>query len=115
VPEALTSEESGKVPSSELYQKMGAFGVWACRVGPGPWLKMCVEAGLFTLPGGIRPEEFTYFHEQIAHEEANRFGCPSFTDGLGAGLVIGLPPVFNFGSNELRSRVCVLVSVVDDR
>jgi len=105
VPEALASEESGKVPSTELYQKMGAFGIWACRVGPGPWLRMCVDAGLFKLPGGVEPEQFDYFHEKIVAEEAARFGCPSFADSLGAGLVIGLPPVINFGSNELRSKL----------
>jgi hypothetical protein len=101
----LANEESGKVPSSELYQKMGKFGIWASRVGPGPWLKMCVDAGIFTLPGDIKPEEFNYFHELIAHEEASRYGSPSFSDGLGAGLVIGLPPVFNFGKDELRAKV----------
>src|SRR6478735_2183330 len=79
VPEAMANEDSGKAPSTELYQKMGAFGIWASRVGPGPWMKMCVDAGLFTLPGGVKPEEFDYFHEQIAHEEASRFGCPSFS------------------------------------
>ena len=105
VPEAVASEDSGKHPTSELYQKMGQFGVWAGRVGPGPWLKMCVDAGVFTLPGGVNPEEFNYFHEMIAHQESNRFGCPSFSDALGAGLVIGLPPVFNFGTDELRAKV----------
>ena len=90
---------------------MGKFGIWASRVGPGPWLKMCVDGGLFTLPGDIKPEEFNYFHELIAHEEAARWGCPAFADGLGAGLVIGLPPVFNFGSNELRAKVAISIYV----
>mmetsp|Transcript_17024 Transcript_17024/g.23687 ORF Transcript_17024/g.23687 Transcript_17024/m.23687 type:complete len:515 (+) Transcript_17024:65-1609(+) len=105
IPEAAASEESGKVPSSELYQKMGAFGIWLSRVGPGPWVKMAVESGVCTLPGGVNPDEFDYFHELIAHEESIRIGYPSFADSLGAGLVIGLPPVLNFGSDELRARV----------
>jgi hypothetical protein len=66
---------------------------------------MCVDAGLFTLPGGVSPDEFDYFHEQIAHEENARYGAPGFADGLGAGLVIGLPPILNFGSNALRAKV----------
>ena len=41
-------------------------------VGPGPWLKMGVDAGLFTLPGGVKPEEFDYFHELIAHVKTIR-------------------------------------------
>eukprot|EP01113_Clastostelium_recurvatum_P029755 TRINITY_DN3596_c0_g1_i2.p1 TRINITY_DN3596_c0_g1~~TRINITY_DN3596_c0_g1_i2.p1 ORF type:complete len:516 (-),score=91.08 TRINITY_DN3596_c0_g1_i2:88-1635(-) len=105
IPEALASEESGKNPTTELYIKMGKFGLWACIVGPGPWMKMGLEGRLFTLPGDVKPEEFDYFHEQIAHEENRTFGCPSFADSLGGGLVIGLPPVFNFGTDALRARI----------
>lgn len=36
---------------------LGEEGVLASQIGPGPWLK-----GL-KLPGGIKPEEFDYFHE----------------------------------------------------
>ena len=78
---------------------MGEEGVLASQIGPGPWLK-----GL-KLPGGIKPENFDYFHEMIAHEETARVGTPGFVDGISSGYSIGLPPVFNFGPAHLKERV----------
>eukprot|EP01117_Protostelium_nocturnum_P013971 TRINITY_DN526_c0_g1_i1.p1 TRINITY_DN526_c0_g1~~TRINITY_DN526_c0_g1_i1.p1 ORF type:complete len:511 (+),score=185.77 TRINITY_DN526_c0_g1_i1:93-1625(+) len=98
-PIAAQSEESGKNPTPELYAKMGAAGFLAARVGPGPWIKH------FPQLGGVTAEEFDYFHEQIAHEELARLTYPSFSDGCGAGMVIGLPPVFNFGPEALKNRI----------
>lgn len=54
----------------------------------------------------MKPEEFDYFHEMIAHEEnAHLPATPAYGDGLGAGMVIGLPPVLNFGSKEMFEKV----------
>ena len=78
---------------------MGEEGVLASQIGPGPWLN-----GL-KLPGGIKPEEFDYFHEMIAHEETARLGTPGFVDGISSGYAIGLPPIFNFGPDALKKRV----------
>ncbi|KAI9310073.1 acyl-CoA dehydrogenase/oxidase [Dichotomocladium elegans] len=98
-PEAMLSEELGKAPTAELYRMLGEEGVLASQIGPGPWLK-----GL-KLPGGIKPEEFDYFHEMIAHEETARLSAPGFSDGISSGYSIGLPPVFNFGPKHLKERV----------
>ncbi|ORY96695.1 acyl-CoA dehydrogenase/oxidase [Syncephalastrum racemosum] len=98
-PEALVAEELGKAPTQELYEHLGAEGVLASQIGPGPWLK-----GL-KLPGGIKPEEFDYFHEMIAHEETARLGTPGFADGISSGYSIGLPPVFNFGPPHLKEKI----------
>lgn len=51
--------------------------------------------------GGVQPEEFDYFHEMIANEEIARMGYGGVNDGLGTGLVIGLPPIYKFGSKAL--------------
>ena len=83
-PEASQFEEMGKAASDEVYRKLGSFGILACRMGPGPHLKL-----LPSLPGGVKPEEFDYFHEQIAHEENARMGYVSYQDSIGAGMVIG--------------------------
>lgn len=99
MPDAPNSEDMGKVPTPELYRKLGDFGLLASRIGPGPHLEG------HKLPGGIKPDEFDYFHELIAHEENSRISFPGLSDGLGAGLVIGLPPVINFGSQALRAKV----------
>jgi alkylation response protein AidB-like acyl-CoA dehydrogenase len=79
--------------------KIGSFGLLACRMGPGPHLKN------LTLPGGVKPSEFDYFHEQIAHEETCRLGYPGYQDSLGTGMVIGLSPVLNFGTDKLKTRI----------
>lgn len=45
------------------------------------------------------------------HEEMTQIGCPGVVDALGIGMVIGLPPVIEFGSEELKARIvpdCVL-------
>ncbi|KAG2189419.1 hypothetical protein INT44_004561 [Umbelopsis vinacea] len=99
LPEALLNEDLGKSPTIELNKKLGAAGVLATQIGPGPWLQ-----GL-NLPGGVKPEEFDYFHEMIAHEETARLGTPGFADGITAGLTIGLPPIFNFGSPAMKSKI----------
>ncbi|KAJ3078933.1 hypothetical protein HK102_004130, partial [Quaeritorhiza haematococci] len=99
IPGAAQYEEQGKAPPKDLWLKLGQFGVLAARIGPGPHLK-----GL-TLPGGVKPEEFDYFHEMIAHEENARIGIPSFADGLGAGMVIGLPPVLAYGPKPMQQKV----------
>ena len=46
---------------------MGSFGLLAARIGPGPHLRFVPS-----LPGNVDPDEFTYFHEGIAHEEMSR-------------------------------------------
>lgn len=98
-PIAAEFEDNGSKMPLEIYQKMGRFGLLASRIGPGPHLKG------FQLPGGVKPEEFDYFHELIAHEEIGALGSPAFSDGLGAGFVIGMPPVLAFGSKDMISKI----------
>ncbi|KAI3638422.1 hypothetical protein MIR68_003551 [Amoeboaphelidium protococcarum] len=99
LPEAKVKDDLDEAPSKELFEKCGQFGLWASRLGPGHWMKGR------QLPGGVKPEEFDYFHELIAHEEIQTLGYPGFSDGLACGLVIGLPPLLHFGSAELQKRV----------
>ena len=94
---ALANQD--KVPTKELHQRLGKANLYAARIGPGDHLN-----GLNIL--GVPGEEFDYFHELITHEEWVRItGTPAMQDGFGAGLVIGLPPIINFGHGELRERV----------
>eukprot|EP01124_Arcella_intermedia_P008091 TRINITY_DN1504_c0_g2_i1.p1 TRINITY_DN1504_c0_g2~~TRINITY_DN1504_c0_g2_i1.p1 ORF type:complete len:510 (+),score=114.53 TRINITY_DN1504_c0_g2_i1:123-1652(+) len=99
LPDARACEESGNQPSKELVKKLGAEGYLNARLGPGKHL-----TGL-RLPGGVKPEEFDYFHELITQEEFSRLGCRGYLDGFGSGMIIGLPPVFNFGTPELQKRI----------
>eukprot|EP00667_Euglena_gracilis_P006151 EG_transcript_6204 len=99
-PHAQTYENSGKDPAPELYHRMGELGLLACRIGPAarPYMKH------FQLPGGVKAEEFGYFHEMIVQEEFARTGCPGFCEALASGMVIGLPPLVLFGSAALQAQ-----------
>lgn len=97
--EAQICEETGNKPSDELFKKMGELNLLPMRLGPGKHLK-----GL-KLFADIEPEEFDYFHELIITQELCRMGARGFGDALSGGMVIGLPPVLNFGSPQLKAEV----------
>ncbi|CAO3634403.1 unnamed protein product [Mucor hiemalis] len=99
IEEARAYEDSGERPSDEFVQKLGAHGILAMNVGPSPALK-----GL-SLPGGVKPEEYDYFHESILHGEFARFSAPGFGSGLLGGMTISVPTVINFGSPEMKAKV----------
>mmetsp|Transcript_45619 Transcript_45619/g.85439 ORF Transcript_45619/g.85439 Transcript_45619/m.85439 type:complete len:532 (+) Transcript_45619:65-1660(+) len=105
-PEAVENEEDGEYPSIEIYEEMGKVGLLASRIGKA------VMPVLPMIPGielekslGVKPNEFDHFHELIAHEEMGRLNSPSYTDGLGAGFCIGLPPVAMFCPPKIRDKV----------
>jgi Acyl-CoA dehydrogenase, middle domain len=49
--------------------------------------------------------QFDYFHELIITQEITRTGARGYGDGINGGMVIGLPPVLNFGSPELQAQI----------
>jgi hypothetical protein len=51
------------------------------RLGPGKHLH-----GL-TLPGGLKGEDFDYFHELVLNQEFARMGYRGYQDGLQGGMV----------------------------
>ena len=75
---------------------------WRGVVGP-PWPTQYVGERIL---GGVKPDEFDYFHEFIIHDEVSRCGSGGLVWGLFIGLCIGLPPVLHFGSDYLKERVC---------
>ncbi|KAG6834998.1 hypothetical protein H0H93_005701, partial [Arthromyces matolae] len=99
-PESARCEESGKRISQEVVDKMSEANIIAMRLGPGKHLQ-----GRILLGGVVKPEEFDYFHEGIIHAELARVSSRAVVDGLLAGLVIGVPPILNYGSAELRAKV----------
>lgn len=131
-PDAQLHEKDGKRPTVELIQKMGAMNLNA-MVRPLPLYltvySLCVTIppiscfrrtnpvsssqrlgptkllhGL-TLMGGVKGEEFDYFSEQIVTQELVRGGARGYADGLQGGMVIGLPPLLNFGSDKLKKEL----------
>ncbi|KAG5341015.1 hypothetical protein C0989_012219 [Termitomyces sp. Mn162] len=99
-PESVRCEENGQRISQEVVDKMSKANIIAMRLGPGKHLK-----GRTLLGGVIKPEEFDYFHEGIIHAELARVSSRAVVDGLLAGVVIGVPPILNYGSQELRTKV----------
>ncbi|WFD33823.1 hypothetical protein MCUN1_000643 [Malassezia cuniculi] len=97
--DAAAREADGKRPTVELVRKMGELGINAMRLGPGKHLK---GRKLFA---DIKPEEYDYFHELIITQELCRCGQRGYMDALQGGMVIGLPPVINFGSDELKKEI----------
>jgi alkylation response protein AidB-like acyl-CoA dehydrogenase len=81
----------------EVYQKLGRVGLLAANIGPGDHL----TSNVFN----VKPQEFDYFHELIAHEEMANVGLFGYADSLASGMVIGLPPILHFGSPALKARV----------
>jgi len=100
--EAEELDAAGEYPSDETYLAMGKFGLLASRIGV-----LCMPAvpslGI-TLPGGVQPDKFDYFHELIAHSEMGTLP-PGYNDGLGAGFCIGCPPILLFANNDIRMNV----------
>ncbi|KAI8345337.1 acyl-CoA dehydrogenase/oxidase [Blakeslea trispora] len=59
----------------------------------------------YPLPGGLSSEEFDIFHEFVCVDEVARCGSGGFVWALMGGLAIGLPPVMNFASEEIKQKV----------
>lgn len=100
IPDAALHEEDGKPTTQSLIDKMASLNLLAMRLGPGKHLK-----GRTLMDGIVAPEEYDYFHELIITQEFGRHGFRGYGDGLSGGMVIGLPPVLNFGKGELQKRV----------
>jgi len=94
-------DEAKAIPR-DLWEKAYKAGFLPTSIGP-PFPKQYVGDHVI---GGIRPEEFDAFHELIIKDELARAGSAGLTWGIYGGLSIGLPPVYHFGSQYLKDKVC---------
>jgi len=94
-------DEAKAVPR-DLWEKCYKAGWLPGVIGP-PWPTQ--YAGQYIM-GGVRPEEYDYFHELIIMDEVARTGSGGVLWALFAGLSIGLPPILLFGSKYLQEKVC---------
>src|SRR5262249_47536554 len=100
-PEAQEKELDGTYISQELVDKMAANNLLAMRLGPGKHL-----TGRGDLLGGVRPDEFDYFHDLIVAQELSRAVARGFQDGNMAGLMISLTAVRQWANDSaLRDKV----------
>ncbi|KAF8292381.1 acyl-CoA dehydrogenase NM domain-like protein [Clavulina sp. PMI_390] len=98
--DAALREEDGKRPSLSTVETQAKHGLLAMRLGPGEHLK-----GMTLVDGLVKPEEYDYFHELILTQEYTRFKSRGYSDGANVGMLIGLPPILNFGSDQLKAKV----------
>lgn len=96
IPNVSDWEKNKEIPR-EVYAKCYEAGLLPCVVG--------ASSGAYDLVPAQAPEGFDYFHELIFIDELARCASGGALWGLIEGLQIGLPPVLNFASPELRSRV----------
>lgn len=87
--------------SHEIHRSFGKNGILAAFLGPGPHIKF------FPQLGGVKAEEFDAFHELILQEETitQGFGATAFITSIYAGMVIGLPPLLHFGTNDMKTKI----------
>ncbi|KAJ3260285.1 hypothetical protein HK103_000920 [Boothiomyces macroporosus] len=95
----LKKDDTNPPASKAVYRKLAKVGLLAARIGPGKHLET------FQIIGDIAPAEFDYFHEMILHEENRSNGLPGYSETIGSGLSIGLPPVMNFAKEPTKSKV----------
>jgi len=89
-------DEAGAIPR-EVQQEAGKLGTLALCIGR-PW----PEKYFGKCPWGYEPD---YFHELVMYDEISRTGSGGFLWGVAGGTTIGLPPIYNHGSEEIKQRV----------
>jgi alkylation response protein AidB-like acyl-CoA dehydrogenase len=89
-------------PPKDAFIEMGRTGLIAARMGKS--VSEFVKNLKIKLPAGISPDELDYFTRYIVNCEFNVNIPPGLSDGLSAGVNIGLPPVIYFGNNEQKNK-----------
>merc|ERR1719230_449609 len=89
-------DEAHQIPP-EVYIEAGKVGALALCVGK-PW----PEKYIGKCPWGFEPD---YFHELVLYDELSCTGSGGFLWGIAGGTTIGLPPIYNHASEEVKDRV----------
>lgn len=89
--------EVKKAIPKDAYLQCYAAGLLPCVVG--------AASGAYDLVDCNAPKDLDYFHELIFIDELARCASGGVLWGLIEGLQIGLPPILNFGSEEMKRRV----------
>jgi len=96
LPNVSEWEVNKKIPK-EAYIKCYEAGLLPCVVG--------AHSGAYDLVPAEAPKDFDYFHELIFIDELARCASGGVLWGLIEGLQIGLPPILNFASAELKAKI----------
>ncbi|CAK7209369.1 hypothetical protein SBRCBS47491_000418 [Sporothrix bragantina] len=61
--------------------------------------------GIHELLGGLKVDDFDYFHFSIYINEMRRLGISGPASSLATGMAYGMPPIITYGSKELQDRI----------
>jgi alkylation response protein AidB-like acyl-CoA dehydrogenase/predicted heme/steroid binding protein len=95
-------EDLNEDPPHEAYLAMGAAGLIATRMGPAA--APFVEQLGMKLPAGLEASDLDFFTRYVANYEFYKNLPPGLSDGVSAGISIGLPPILYFGNDEQKQR-----------
>lgn len=107
-PFAKEWDDTGSLPTREVDKLLGEAGILAALVAAEEVGALFAQHGI-TLPGGVKVEEYDYFHGLVLSEElrVGVAGCYGVIDGLIGGISIGLPPVLKFGTPEMIAKYAI--------
>jgi hypothetical protein len=97
MPEGGEWEKAGDVPGISFINTLPSFPIPRT-------IKWLHKLGIYTLPGGLKVEEFDYLHTLIYVDEMARTGSLGPSGAVTTGIAFGLPPILKFGSQELQER-----------
>lgn len=122
-PYAQKWETEGSVPE-HVFETFSKHNMLIPNL-PAPLpIKLLKSLGITELLGGLKIEEFDYFHFSIYISEMRRLGVGGPTSSLATGMAYGMPPVITYGSPELqqrllpdlilgRKRICIAITEPD--
>ncbi|KAI5297917.1 hypothetical protein KEM55_004070 [Ascosphaera atra] len=101
---ALKWENAEEVPAS-VYSTFATAGFLPATL-PAPLpVDLFRKFGITHLPGGLRIEDYDIFHGAILGDNLMRSGMAGPASAITTGFAVGVPPIINFGSEELKERV----------
>ncbi|KAH7142760.1 acyl-CoA dehydrogenase/oxidase [Dactylonectria estremocensis] len=103
-PYALEWEDEGNVPA-HVFETFSKHNMLIPNL-PAPLpIDMLKDMGVTELLGGLKIDEFDYFHFSIYISEMRRFGVGGPTSSLSTGMAYGMPPIITYGSRDLQQRL----------
>lgn len=100
---AVDWETAEEIPLTVYDTFMKARMLIPCLPAPLPVAQL-KAAGIETLLGGLKVEDFDAFHGAVFQDNMLRSGLMGPPGALNTGMAFGVPPIYKFGSEELQRR-----------